>query len=285
MITGRVIQRSGTRLAKAPTNSPNASKSPATGPSSLSDRLADVRARIAGAAAKAKRDPAEVMLVAVTKYAAPEQLRELLKLGVGDLGENRVQQLTQRAAQIGEFHSRALAGGQEKTLAPKLRWHMIGRLQRNKVKQLLPCVSMIHSIDSLRLAEELEHQLERAGRKLPVLLQVNASDEPQKGGVAVGAAVHLAEQIATMNHLQMAGIMTMAAHDSTEAQARHTFARTREIFEEMRFQKIGGTTLRYLSMGMTDDFEWAIQEGSNLIRVGSALFGGKPDHLVDEDEE
>ena len=265
-------------MAKASTS--NASKTPAT----LADRLADVRARIARAAEKAKRDPAEVLLVAVTKYAPPEQIREILKLGVADLGENRVQQLVQRAAQINEFHSRAVAGG-DKIIVPKVRWHMIGRLQRNKAKQLLPVVSMIHSIDSLRLAEELETQLERGDRKLPVLLQVNASDEPQKGGVAVGAAIHLAEQIATMTHLQMGGLMTMAAHGASEAQTRQTFSRTREIFEEMKRAKIGGSTMRHLSMGMTDDFELAIEEGATLVRVGSALFGGKPDHLEDENDE
>ncbi|RYG80707.1 YggS family pyridoxal phosphate-dependent enzyme, partial [bacterium] len=250
---------------------------------SLAERLAEVRGRIADAAARSGRTAADVLLVAVTKHAGPEQIRELLKLGVGDLGENRVQQLQQRAGQLGEFHSRALAGG-DKQIAPKLRWHMIGHLQRNKVKPLLPHASMIQSVDSLRLAEELETQLEKSGKKLPILLQVNASEESQKGGVAVGAAAHLAEQIATMEHVQIAGVMTMAALDADERQTRHTFARTREIFDEMRKQKIGGAGLKYLSMGMTNDYEWAIQEGANVVRVGSALFGGKPDDHVDEEE-
>lgn len=253
-------------------------------PTTLADRLAEVRQRIAAAAAKSGRGADEVLLVAVTKYAAPEQIREILKLGVGDLGENHVQQLVQRAGQFGEFHSRALAGG-DKLIAPKLRWHQIGHLQRNKVKPLLPVVSMIHTIDSLRLAEELETQLEKSGKKLPILLQVNASEEGQKSGVAVGAAVHLAEQIGTMEHLQMAGVMTIAAIDADEITTRHTFVRTREIFDEMRKQKIGGAALKYLSMGMTNDYEWAIEEGANVVRIGSALFGGKPDDAVDEKDE
>jgi pyridoxal phosphate enzyme (YggS family) len=249
----------------------------------IADRLSEVREKIAAACAKAKREPSEVTLVAVTKYAGPEQIREILKLGVGDLGENRVQQLVQRSAQIGEFHQRALAGG-DKTIAPKIRWHMIGHLQRNKAKQLLPVVAMIHSIDSLRLAEDLDEMLARSDRKLPVLLQVNASEESQKSGVAVGAALHLAEQIATMPNLQMVGLMTMAAHDAEEKVVRNAFTRTREIFEEMKWNKIGGAGLRHLSMGMTQDYEWAIEEGSTLIRVGSALFGGKPDGTEDKDE-
>jgi PLP dependent protein len=249
----------------------------------IADRLNEVREKIAAACARAKRDPSEVTLVAVTKYAGPEQIREILKLGVGDLGENRVQQLVQRSAQIGEFHQRAVAGG-DKLIAPKIRWHMIGHLQRNKAKQLLPVVAMVHSIDSLRLAEDLEEMLERTDRKLPVLLQVNASEEGQKSGVAVGAAVHLAEQIATMPHLQLGGIMTMAAMDADEKTIRHTFVRTREIFEEMKWHKIGGNGLRHLSMGMTQDYEIAIEEGATIIRVGSALFGGKPDGTEEKDE-
>jgi hypothetical protein len=257
-------------------------KSSTTTPSSLSDRLKDVRARIAAACAKAKRDPSSVTLVAVTKYAAPEQIREIIKLGVGDLGENRVQQLVQRAGQFGEFHQRL--GTTDATVPAKLRWHMIGHLQRNKVKPLLPVAAMIQTIDSLRLAEEIETQLERTEKKLPVLLQVNTSEEGQKSGVAVGAAVHLAEQIATMDHLQMAGIMAMAAEGADEGKVRHTFARTREIFEEMKWNKIGGANMRHLSMGMTQDFEWAIEEGATIVRVGSALFGGRPDGMADEDE-
>jgi pyridoxal phosphate enzyme (YggS family) len=249
----------------------------------LADRLKNVRERIAAAAAKSKRDPSAVTLVAVTKYAPPEQIREIIKLGVGDLGEARVQQLAQRAGQFGEFHQRL--GTTDPTVAAKLRWHMIGHLQRNKIKALLPVVAMIQTIDSLRLAEELETQLERTDKKLPVLLQVNTSEEGQKSGVAVGAAIHLAEQIATMNHLKMTGIMAMAAIDADEKKARQTFSRTREIFEEMKRNKIGGAGLKHLSMGMTQDFEWAIEEGATIVRIGSALFGGKADHHVEEDKE
>ena len=242
--------------------------------SPLAEKLKDVQERIAAAAADTKRDPREVTLVAVTKTAAPEQIREIIQLGVGDLGESRVQVLTQRAMQMNEFYQRRASAGDE-NVAAKLRWHMIGHLQRNKIKGVLPLVSLIHSVDSLRLAEELEAQAAKIEKRVPVLMQVNASEEPQKYGVAVGAAVHLAEQIDSMPHLALLGLMTMAPLDANEKQTRHVFARTREIFDEMKWHKIGGTGLRHLSMGMSNDFEAAIAEGATLVRVGTLLFGGK----------
>lgn len=247
--------------------------------SPLAEKLDEVRGRIARACEKGKRDPAGVTLVAVTKTAAPEQIREVLSLGVADLGESRVQQLTQRASQLNEFVARrqvhaGTGGSGGPTMPDKIRWHMVGHLQRNKVKPLLPFVHLVHSIDSLRLAEELDAQAEKAGKRVPILLQVNGSEEAQKHGVAVGAAVHLAEQIDSMPGVQLVGLMTMAAHETEPSKIRSAFSRTREVFEELRWNKIGGTSLRHLSMGMTDDFEVAVEEGATLVRIGSALFGG-----------
>jgi pyridoxal phosphate enzyme (YggS family) len=253
--------------------------------SPLAEKLDEVKQRIATAAIRARREPGEITLVAVTKTAGLEQIREAMQLGVADLGESRVQQLAQRAAQVneslqrrqtfGEGGASVTASGAPATPPPVARWHMIGHLQRNKAKQLVPLVSLIHSVDSLRLAEELDIIAEKAKKRCSVLLQVNASEEPQKAGVAVGAAVHLAEQIASMPGLQLGGLMTMAAFDAPEAQVRQTFARTRELFEEIRWQKIGGGSVRHLSMGMSTDFELAIAEGATMVRIGSLLFGGK----------
>lgn len=251
--------------------------------SPLAEKLDEVRERIAAAATRSKRDPSEITLIAVTKTAAPEQIREILQLGVGDLGESRVQVLTQRAAQINEFaqRQRSLGGA---GVPEKVRWHMIGHLQRNKIKAVLPLVSHIHSVDSLRLAEELDAHAEKLGKKSAVMLQVNATEEPQKSGVAVGAAVHLAEQIDSMPNLQMVGLMTMGPQDMDEAGTRQAFGRTREIFEEMRWNKIGGANLRHLSMGMSNDFELAIAEGATMVRIGSLLFGGKAEEEGMNDE-
>ncbi len=251
--------------------------------SPLAERLDEVNERITAACAKAKREVSEVTLVAVTKTAAPEQIREIIQLGVSDLGESRAQVLTQRAAQINEFVARRQPQGAA-AVAPKLRWHMIGHLQRNKIKSVLPLISLIHSVDSLRLAEELEVQLTKADRKLPVLMQVNASEEPTKSGVAVGASVHLAEQIDTMPHLQLIGLMTMGPLEASEKEIRHAFVRTREIFEEMKWHKIGGPGFKHLSMGMSNDFDLAVEEGSTMVRVGTALFGGKVQDHEDKEE-
>lgn len=249
----------------------------------LAIKLDEVKDRIANAAIKGKREPSEVTLIAVTKTAAPEQMREILQLGVADLAESRVQALAQRAVQLNEFHARQLARADDDGgTPPKLRWHMIGHLQRNKVKQILPVVTLIHSLDSLRLAEELEAYGTKMDKKLPVLMQVNASEETQKYGVAVGAAIHLAEQVDSMPHLQIIGLMSMAPLTEDESVIRHCFSRTREIFEEMKWHKIGGASMKHLSMGMSHDFEIAIQEGATMVRIGSELFGGKVgDHEED----
>ncbi len=249
----------------------------------LAETLDAVRERIAAAAARAKREPGEVTLVAVTKSAAPEQIREILQLGVADLGEGRVQILTQRAGQINEFLQRRVSAAD--AISPeKLRWHMIGHLQRNKVKPIVPLVNVIHSVDSLRLAEEIDTYAGKLGKKVPVLMQINASEEASKYGVAVGASVHLGEQIDSMPNVQLIGLMTMGALDVPAEKNRAVFARTREIFEEMKWHKIGGDKFRHLSMGMSGDFEQAIAEGATMIRVGTGLFGGKATDESQADE-
>lgn len=241
-----------------------------------------MKEKIAAAAAKSKREPSEVTLIAVTKYAAPEQIREIIQLGINDLGESRVQQLAQRAPQINEFFARRAGLGS--ITPPKLRWHMIGHLQRNKIKSILPIVHMVHSIDSLRLAEELDIQCQKFNRKLPVLLQVNASEESSKYGVAVGAAVHLGEQVADMANLQLVGLMSMAPLTEDKEVIRKCFGRTREIFEEMKWHKIGKAGFKHLSMGMSHDYEIAVAEGSTMVRIGTDLFGGKPEGADDAED-
>lgn len=252
--------------------------------SPLAERLAQVKDRIAAAALKAGRKAGDITLVAVTKTAAPEQVREIIGLGVGDLAESRVQVLTQKVAQANEFYERKLKGG-EPGLPPRLRWHMIGHLQRNKVKAVLPLVDCVHSLDSLRLAEEIEAFGGKTDRKIPVFLQLNASEEKSKFGVAVGAALHLAEQIDSMSHLALLGLMTIAPLTSDMAEARFVFARTREIFEELQWHHIGGPGFRHLSMGMSNDFEEAIAEGATMVRIGSALFGAKSSDQLEEETE
>jgi pyridoxal phosphate enzyme (YggS family) len=202
--------------------------------------------------------------VIVTKSAPLEAIQEVLRLGFYDLGENHAQQLKQVSAE--------LANSAEGNDAPPIRWHMIGHLQRNKVKQVLPKAFLIHSVDTLRLAEEISTAAIKLNRKVRALLQVNTSNEPQKYGVPVGAATHLAEQMQTLPGLQMCGLMTMAPLTRNKDVVRACFIRARELFVEMRGERIVGPDFTQLSMGMSSDYEVAIEEGATILRIGSAIF-------------
>lgn len=264
----------------------------------LDERYAAVRERVARAAAKSGRRADDVILVAVTKFAEPEQIRRLIELGHRDFGENRVQQLVQRAAMVDEHLTRLRvlpqtlgrvgsshagrslleleksaaatvgAGGRE-----PVRWHMIGHLQRNKARKACDIARLIHSVDSLRLAEELQTIALRREKPIDILVEVNCSGEASKHGCPVPAAGPLAEQIDTMINVRVRGMMTMAAPDADPSEVRATFARCRELFDEIRRTGIGEGSFNLLSMGMSGDFEAAIEEGANIVRIGTSIFG------------
>lgn len=233
----------------------------------MEKNLHEIRERIALSCAKVGRDPKEVTLIAVTKSVELDEIRHLLDLGVTELGESRVQQFVPRASEVGAYLQRRRVD-----LPRPVRWHMVGHLQRNKVKGLLEWASLIHSVDSLRLAEEISHRAEQMHRTVEVLLQVNCSGESQKFGCAVGAAEHLAELIATLPHVRLVGLMTMGPLSDNAEDARPAFRRLRELFEDMRKSRIGGDAFRHLSMGMSRDYPQAVEEGATLVRIGSALF-------------
>jgi len=193
-----------------------------------------------------------------------------LDLGFRDLGENHVQQLRKVWCQMTEQWGQGQCAG---TL-DEIRWHMIGHLQRNKVRHILHKVFLIHSVDTLRLAEEINDDAAKLGTRAPILLQVNASNEPQKYGVPVGAATHLAEQIETLPNVELKGLMTMAPLTLNKDIVRGCFAGARELFMEMRGEKIVGPQFAELSMGMSSDYEVAIEEGATILRIGSAIFAG-----------
>jgi hypothetical protein len=237
----------------------------------IGERIKRVKETIASACARAGREPSEVTLVVVTKSATLEAIEEVVRLGIVDLGENRVQQLKKVYTQIEEFFQKA---GGEAAKSRRIRWHMIGHLQRNKARQVLPLVAMIHSVDTLRLAEEINGCAAKMGISPQVLLQVNTSEEPQKFGVPVGAAPHLAEQIQTLPNLKLAGLMTMAPLTRNSDVIRKCFVRARELFIEMRGEKIVGQQFSELSMGMSSDYEIAVEEGATILRIGSAIFSG-----------
>ncbi len=232
-----------------------------------------VEHRINDTCNRAGRDPKSVTLVAVTKYASLDIIRTMVDLGFPELGESRVQELTKRAAAVNEWLSRGPRNPSAGALA-RPRWHMVGHLQRNKVKAVLPWVDLIHSVDSLRLAEEIDAQSAKLNRITPILMQVNASDEPAKNGVAVAATTHLAEQIASLPHLEIRGLMAMAPMTEDESRIQLVFERVRELFEEVVGERMCGPAFRELSLGMSSDFEQAIEAGATYVRIGSALFEG-----------
>ena len=239
--------------------------------SKVSDRIKRLKDTIDSACAGAGRDPKEIKLVIVTKSASLEAIKEVIHTGYYDLGENRVQQLKKVSAQIADFLEKRDSGS---TLPERIDWHMIGHLQRNKVRQVLPIVSLTHSVDTLRLAEEINASAAKLNLRPKVLLQVNTSDEPQKYGAPVGAAIHLAEQMETLPNLKLVGLMTMAPLTHNKEVVRTCFIRARELFVEMKGEKIVGPQFTELSMGMSSDYKVAIEEGATILRIGSAIFAG-----------
>lgn len=237
--------------------------------STIAERIQTIQENIAAACRRCGREPGQIQIVVVTKNAPLAAIQEVIRLGFADLGENRVQHLKPIADEVDAF-LKEQAGSP--AFPKKIRWHMIGHLQRNKVKQTLQICEYIHSVDTLRLAEEINTAAAKLDRHPNVLLQVNCSEEPQKYGVPVGAAIHLAEQIASMPNLRLLGLMTMAPLTMNKEVVRACFARCREIFEEIRAENIGGAKFKHLSMGMSQDYEIAVEEGATILRIGSAIF-------------
>ncbi|MEO1009290.1 MAG: YggS family pyridoxal phosphate-dependent enzyme [Planctomycetota bacterium] len=259
---------------------------PTTRPAAMNDiaddelrrRYRDVHERIERAASRTETDAASIILVAVTKHAEPEQILQLVRAGHLDFGENRVQQLLQRASMLSEQAERMRSLGAALGAAgasEPVRWHMIGQLQRNKAKQVASVCRLVHSVDSLRVAEELQEIGLKREAPVEVLLQVNTSGEAAKAGCPGAAALHVVEQIHTMIHLRLRGIMAIAPYSEDPEDSRPVFSRCRELFEEIRTEGLVERSFNILSMGMSGDFEVAIEEGANMVRVGSAIFGEK----------
>ncbi|HDZ19997.1 hypothetical protein LCGC14_0335170 [marine sediment metagenome] len=233
----------------------------------IQKNLAAIRETIAEHCQIARRDPSEVSIVAVVKSVDLETIKNLLDVGLTEFGESRVPHMVDRAAEI-DAHLRR----RQNPLPRPLRWHMVGHLQRNKARAACGVADVIHSIDSLRLAEEVNKRAEQADKVMDVMLQVNCSQEKQKSGCAVGASVHLGEMMTSLKNLRLVGLMTMGPLTKNMDLSRHTFTRLREIFEEMQLEKIGGADFRHLSMGMSNDYAMAVEEGATIVRIGTALF-------------
>jgi pyridoxal phosphate enzyme (YggS family) len=226
----------------------------------LRERIAGVEERLQAACRRAGRERQEITLVAVTKTISAVLAALLPDLGLVDLGENRPQELWRKAAAV-----------------PKnVRWHLVGHLQRNKIECTLPLVRLIHSVDSLRLLEALEKEAAKLGSTVPVLLEVNASREPQKQGFVPDELPQFLPTIAALQHVHVEGLMTMAALEEDPEHCRPTFVTVRHLRDRLAAELRAPHTMRHLSMGMSNDFEIAVEEGATLVRIGTALFEGIP---------
>lgn len=239
----------------------------------LRQNIARVRAEIAAACARVGRDPAEVHLLAVTKYAGLDVVPELLAAGVTDLGENRVQQLAARAANceppcFGWPPTSAAAGGP--------RWHMIGHLQRNKIRALLPHCRILHALDSVRLADALATHAAELGVTVDVFVELNVAGELSKTGAPPADLPALVAAVRRHPQLRLRGLMTMTPYDENPEHSRPCFAALRGLLAELRAGGMVDANCRHLSMGMSQDYVVAVEEGATFVRVGSALFEGLP---------
>ncbi len=224
----------------------------------LQERLAAVRQEFVDAAKKAGRNPEEVLLIAVSKTKPISMIEEAVRAGMLDFGENRPQELAEKFPQV-----------------PGVRFHQIGQLQRNKVKYIIDKVSLIHSVDSLSLALEIEKQAAKIHKVQDILVQVNISGEESKSGVAPEEADTLCMEISKLPHVRIQGLMTISVAGASEEENYRIFSELKSLAEEMEKKKIPGVSMKELSMGMTHDFGAAIAAGATMVRVGSGIFGAR----------
>ena len=229
------------------------------GPVDIAGNLARIRDSIATAAERAGRRPDEIKLVAVAKTIEAERVREAIAAAVADIGENYVQEAAAKKAEV----------------SSDARWHMVGHLQRTKASQAVTIFDMIQTVDSRRLAQAISRRAETAGRTMEVLLQVNTSGEESKYGAAPDDAEALLRAMMEMPGIRVTGLMTIGRWDPDPERARPEFRSLARLARDLEARV--GLQLKWLSMGMSHDFEVAIKEGANLVRIGTAIFGPRPD--------
>lgn len=226
---------------------------------SILENIARVKTEIAEAAKVAGKDPEEIQLIAVSKTVEPARILEAQEAGLTTFGENRVQE----------------ALGKQEVLED-LNWHLIGQLQTNKVRQVVGKFQLIHSLDRLRLAKELDRRSKEQGITTEVLVQVNVGEEESKGGVAPEDALAFIEELRSFKQLKVMGLMTIPPFFEDPQAARPYFAKLRELFQKVAAQGWPEVEMKWLSMGMSADFQVAIEEGANMVRVGTGIFGSRP---------
>ena len=223
----------------------------------IRDNWERVRERLAAAAKRTGRDLCDIAVVAAAKTRTPTEIEAAVRSGIRMVGENRVQEAEEKRDRVGVA----------------AEWHFVGHLQSNKARKAVTLFDMVQSVDSQRLAEALDLRAGQANRVLDVLVQVNTSGATSQSGVPPDQALDLAVRVAGMPHLRLRGLMTIGAFDPDEAVVRASFARLRRLDDELGALPAAGAQTRYLSMGMSGDFEWAVEEGANMVRLGTVLFG------------
>lgn len=224
---------------------------------SISENLKEINEKISAAAAKSGRKREDILLLGVTKTIDTKRIREMMDCGVKYLGENKVQEITEKYDEIGN----------------DAKWHLIGHLQTNKVKYIIDKVELIHSVDSLKLAEEINKRAQRINITMDILIEINIAGEKSKHGIDANDALKLCEQTAPLSNVRVRGLMCVAPFVENPHENRDYFARMRKLFIDIRDKNIDNVYMDYLSMGMTNDYEVAVEEGANIVRIGTAIFG------------
>ena len=231
---------------------------------SIAENIAGIRAHIASAAARVKRDSSQITLMAVTKTVEPDRIRQAYEAGLRVFGENRVQEFAEKQEALRDLKD--------------AEWHLIGHLQSNKAKKAAEAFHAIDSVDSLRLAERLNEAAKQSGNTLPALIEIKVSDEESKAGIAMDSPEleTLLLGAARLEHLLIRGLMTVPPFTEDPEGARPFFRALRDLRDTIALRKLPNVSMDTLSMGMSHDFEVAIEEGSTCVRVGSAIFGSRP---------
>lgn len=225
----------------------------------LKENLHDVEDKVEQACIRAGRDRSEVTLIAVSKTKPLSMIEEIIEEGVKDFGENKVQELVDKYEAI----------------ETNLNWHLIGHLQRNKVKYIVDKVCLIHSVDSLRLAKQIDEEAAKKNVTVPILIEVNIAEEESKFGVKKEETLELIEEIAKLVHVKVKGLMTIAPYVKNPEDNREHFRNLRKLCVDIKSKNIDNVDMEILSMGMTNDYEVAIEEGATMVRVGTGIFGDR----------
>ena len=229
----------------------------------VAENIRDVEAKIAAAAKKSGREAKDILLLAVSKTKPVELIGEAVQAGLVSLGENKVQEIMEKYEPMQVYAPEG----------ERIHWHLIGHLQTNKVKYIIDKVDMIHSVESLKLAQEIEKRAAQKKLVMDVLIEVNMAGEESKFGVTPEHTEELLRQIAPMEHVRVRGLMTVAPFVENQEENREVFRQMRELLVDMNGKKIDNIKMDTLSMGMTGDYEVAIEEGATIVRVGTGIFG------------